>query len=98
MADFLILTTDVSDGPAIRGRVRDAHLAWLREPSEVRVLSAGPWLDHKDVMRGSMLVVSAPSRGALDTWMAEDPYAKAGLMAETEVRPFKLVIGRHDDA
>ena len=98
MADFLILTTDVADGPAIRGRVRDAHLAWLREPSPVRVLSAGPWLDSEDVMRGSMLVVSAPDRGALDTWMADDPYAKAGLMAAVDVRPFKLVIGRPGDA
>ena len=98
MADFLILTTDVADGPSIRARVRADHLAWLQEPSDVRVLGAGPWLDDTDVMRGSMLVVSAPDRGALDAWMADDPYARAGLMAEVEVRPFNLVIGRPDDA
>lgn len=96
MTDFLILSTDVADGPAIRARVRQDHLNWLTAPSECTVLSAGPWLDDTDVMRGSMLVVKAPSREALDVWMADDPYAKAGLPAEIDVRPFKLVIGRPD--
>ncbi|MGB3455415.1 MAG: YciI family protein [Litorimonas sp.] len=96
MPDFMILTRDVADGPAIRAQVRDAHLAWLNEPSDCTVLSAGPWLDDTDVMRGSLLVVKAPSREALDGWMANDPYAKAGLPADVDVRPFKLVIGRPD--
>lgn len=96
MPDFLIQTTDVADGPAIRARVRDAHLAWLREPSNVTVMAAGPWLDDTDVMRGSVLIAKAPSREALEAWMAEDPYAVAGLAESVEVRPFKLVIGRPD--
>jgi uncharacterized protein YciI len=96
MQDYMILSKDVADGPAIRARVRDDHLAWLREPSDCTVLSAGPWLDDTDVMRGSLLIVKAPSREALNEWMAEDPYAKAGLPADVDVRPFKLVIGRPD--
>ena len=98
MADFMILTRDVADGPAIRARVRDDHLAWLKRPSEVTVLSAGPWLDDTDVMRGSLLVVKAPSRSALDAWMDDDPYARAGLMESVDIRPFKLVIGRPEGA
>lgn len=94
MADFMILTRDVADGPSIRSRVRDDHLAWLKNPSNVTVLSAGPWLDDMDVMRGSLLVVKAPSRSALDAWMSDDPYARAGLMDSVDIRPFKLVIGR----
>ena len=96
MVDFIINTVDVVDGPAIRKRVRDDHLAWLKEPSDVTVMSAGPWLDDTNVMRGSVLIVKAPSRAALDAWLAQDPYAKAGLMKSVQVRPFKLVIGRPD--
>lgn len=94
MQDFMILTRDVPEGPTIRKEVRQAHLDWLKEPSDVTVLSAGPWLDDTDVMRGSLIIVKAPSRESLDQWMADDPYAKAGLPAEIDIRPFKLTIGR----
>ena len=96
MPDFMILTKDVPEGADIRKQVRQAHLQWLEEDSDVTVLTAGPWLDDTDVMRGSLLIVKAPTRKALDKWMAADPYAKAGLPAEVDVRPFKLVIGGPD--
>lgn len=92
----MILSRDVPNGPDIRARVRQDHLDWLKQPSDCTVLSAGPWLDDMDVMRGSLLIVKAPSREALDAWMADDPYAKAGLPEDIDVRPFKLVIGRPD--
>lgn len=94
MPDFMILSKDVPDGAAIRTRVRQDHLDWLKAPSDCTVLSAGPWLDDTNAMRGSLLIVKAPSRDALDAWMANDPYAKAGLPKNIDVRPFKLVIGR----
>ncbi|MEM7730260.1 MAG: YciI family protein [Pseudomonadota bacterium] len=96
MPDFMILSRDVADGASIRAAVRQDHLDWLKAPSDCTVLSAGPWLDDTDVMRGSLLIVKAPSREALDAWMADDPYAKAGLSADIDIRPFKLVIGRPD--
>jgi uncharacterized protein YciI len=97
MPDFMILSKDVADGPSIRAAVRQDHLDWLKTPSDCSVLSAGPWLDDTNAMRGSLLIVKAPSREALDAWMANDPYAKAGLPEEIDVRPFKLVIGRPDE-
>ncbi|WP_298918451.1 YciI family protein [uncultured Algimonas sp.] len=96
MPDFMILSKDVAEGPDIRARIRQDHLDWLGQPSNCTVLSAGPWLDDMDVMRGSLLIVKAPSREALEAWMAEDPYAVAGLSADIDVRPFNLVIGRPD--
>jgi uncharacterized protein YciI len=96
MADFMILSEDVADGPAIRAATRQNHLDWLKTPSDCTVLSAGPWLDDTNAMRGSLLIVKAPSREALDLWMADDPYFKAGLPKHIDVRPFKLVIGRPD--
>ena len=97
MSHFMILTKDGPDGPAIRKQVRQAHLQWLEKDSDISVVFAGPWLADTDVMRGSLLIVKAPSREALDKWIAEDPYAKAGLPEDIDVRPFKLVIGRPKD-
>jgi hypothetical protein len=94
MPDFMILTRDVPEGPSIRAKVRQDHLNWLEEPSDCTVLCAGPWLDDTDAMLGSLIIVKAPSREALDQWMANDPYAKAGLPETIDVRPFKLTIGR----
>ena len=45
-------------------------------------------------MRGFLLIVKAPSREALDVWLAQHPYAKAGLPDHVDIRPFKLIIGR----
>lgn len=90
----MILSRDIPDGPSIRARIRQDHLDWLKAPSDCTVLSAGPWLDNTDAMRGSLLIVKAPSREALDRWLADDPYAKAGLPQDIDIRPFKLVIGR----
>lgn len=96
MPDFMILSRDVPDGLSIRQKVRSDHLNWLKQPSDCVVMSAGPWLDDTDAMRGSLLIVKAPSREALDDWLAQDPYAKAGLPDHVDIRPFKLVIGRPD--
>ena len=96
MPDFMILTKDGDNGPAIRAAARQDHLDWLKKPSDCKVMCAGPWLDDMDAMVGSLLIVKAPSREALDTWMASDPYTKAGLPESVDVRPFKLVIGRPD--
>lgn len=97
MPDFIVLTRDCPDGPSIRAEVRPDHLEWLKQPSDCDVLAAGPWLDDTDAMRGSLLIVKAPSREALEAWMADDPYAKAGLPEDIDIRPFKFAIGRPPD-
>lgn len=93
----MILTEDCADGPAIRAAVRGDHLDWISKASDVRVMVAGPWLDDStSAMRGSLLIVKAPSREAVESWLKEDPYAKAGLPKSIDIRPFNLVIGRPD--
>lgn len=93
MALFLILCTDKPDARALRAATRPDHLAYLEEGG-VQVKLGGPWLDEGDGgPLGSMLVVEAADIAAARAFAAADPYARAGLFASVEVRPWRLVVG-----
>ena len=93
MALFMILCTDKPGARELRAATRPAHLAYLSS-GEVQVKLGGAWLDEADSgPLGSLLVVDAPDIAAARTFAAEDPYAKAGLFASVEVRPWRLAVG-----
>ena len=90
---FIVYTEDREDGLPIRQASREAHLEWLTANKGAKVLAAGPWLDDAGTMRGSLLIVEAADRAAIDAWAENDPYTKAGLPSKVMIRPFKWVIG-----
>ena len=92
--DFLIYAEDKSGSLQIRQAAREDHLAWLKAPSAVKLLTAGPWLDDQGVMRGSLLIVEADDKDTVIEWLSHDPYKAAGLTASVTVKAYKWVIGR----
>lgn len=90
---FIIYTEDKDDGLPIRQANRDAHLAWLKEDTAVKVLAAGPWLDDDGTMRGSLLIVEGDDKTSVIEWTQRDPYGKAHLPKSIMIKPFKWVIG-----
>ena len=79
---------------ADRQRLREAHRARLRahdHPVAVRI--GGPLLDEEGEMIGSMLVVEAETRGAVEAFLAGDPYVAAGLYAEMRITRFNWGLG-----
>ncbi|WP_026942242.1 YciI family protein [Hellea balneolensis] len=92
--EFIVYSADKPDGLHIRQSARDAHLAWLKAPSEIKPLVAGPWLDDEGVMRGSLLIVEAKDKQAVLDWLSGDPYKTAGLTASVDVKAYKWVIGK----
>jgi len=92
--DFIIYSEDKPDSLHIRQAARDDHLVWLKTPSAVTLLVAGPWLDDEGVMRGSLLIVEAMDKQTVLDWLADDPYKAAGLTASVMVKTYKWVIGR----
>lgn len=95
--EFFIYAEDKPDSLHIRQGAREDHLAWLKAPSDVKLLAAGPWLDDEGVMRGSLLIVDAENKKTVTDWLARDPYKAAGLTAAVTVKAYKWVIGRPVD-
>jgi uncharacterized protein YciI len=93
---FAVWATDEVGVLAARERVREAHRARLRAPGEhaVRVVAGGPTLDEAALtMNGTLLVVQADDIAAVRRYLADDPYALAGVYASVEVRPWRWGLG-----
>ena len=69
---------------------------WNGRSAKDIVRIAGPlFAEDGETPAGSLFVVEGESV-AVREWAAGDPYAKAGVFASVEIRPFKWVIGNPD--
>lgn len=89
---FVVQCLDKIFGEEIRLQNRPAHLEFLKANQE-KVVLAGPLLDEeRKRMVGSLLVLNIENRDDLADFLAQDPYAKAGLFVAQSVTPFKKVL------
>ena len=88
---YALICTDKPDHLSVRMDNREAHLAWLSGLGD-KLKGAGPFVDEKDAPTGSLLVIEAESREAIEALAPEDPYAKAGLFQSVEIRPWKWLL------
>lgn len=78
-------------GAEIRRANRAAHLEFVaRDPSIFRY--GGALLDESGKMVGSLMLVELPDRAALERFLAEEPYSKAGLFDPYYVRETRQVV------
>src|SRR5271170_202100 len=88
---FCLRCTDRTDLPGLRQEVRPKHVDYLTGLGK-QIVCAGPLLaDDAMTALGSLLIVEAPDRAAAEALAAGDPYAQAGLFAQTVIQPFRLV-------
>jgi uncharacterized protein len=85
---FAIICTDKPDSLAVRQANRPDHIAFLEGLGD-KLKAAGPFLDDAGNPHGSLVIIEADSRAEAEAAAALDPYAKAGLFAHVEVRPWK---------
>ncbi|GGA91786.1 hypothetical protein GCM10011491_19760 [Brucella endophytica] len=88
---FAILCNDKPDHLQLRLDTRPTHLDYLNNLGE-RLKFAGPFLDDDGKPNGSLIVVEADHIDAAKAIAAKDPYARAGLFASVEVRPWNWAI------
>jgi uncharacterized protein YciI len=84
---FIVTAIDKENSLPLRLSARDAHFAYARQSGCVRL--GGPFLNAKGDMAGSMIIFEAENLPAARQWHASDPYVKAGLFANSDVRPWK---------
>jgi uncharacterized protein YciI len=89
---FVAICLDKPNSLETRLANRAAHLAFLGErPGVVKL--GGPFLDSQGQLNGSMLILDLPDEAAARAFLADDPYARAGLFASVELRAYKPVLG-----
>lgn len=88
---FALICTDKADHLEVRKANREAHLAHIASSGVVEM--AGPFLNDKGEMSGSLVILEVGSKAEAEAWAAADPYAKAGLFAKVRIEEWKKVIG-----
>jgi uncharacterized protein YciI len=87
---FAVTIEDKPGMAATRRAVRAAHLAWLERHRAMLVL-AGPIMDGEGNSIGSVRVVDAPDRAAVQALTDGDPFATAGCFARVAINPYRIV-------
>jgi len=93
---YAIICTDKPDSLPLRLETRPAHRDHLKALGDVLKI-AGPFTNEDGShMNGSLLIVEADSLEDAKAIAERDPYAKAGLFAGVQVKPWNWAIGNPD--
>jgi uncharacterized protein YciI len=91
---FAAICTDKPGSLDKRKANRPEHLAYLKSLGDALVL-AGPFTEEDGTsMNGSLIVVEAASLADARKIIDGDPFAKAGIFANVEIRPWLWSINR----
>lgn len=88
---FALMAYDKDGALDVRMAQRPAHLEYLDRTGVVK--QAGPFLDADGNPCGSLIVLDVDDMAAAQTWADNDPYAKAGLFRDVQIKAWKQVIG-----
>jgi len=89
---YAVICTDKPNSVAIRKAKRSEHVEYLQSLGDTLIL-AGPFTQADgETMNGSLIVIEADSLDAARKIAAGDPFAKVGLFASVEIRPWLLVL------
>ena len=88
---FALICTDKPQSLELRLSVRPDHLKYL-ESLGTALKAAGPFTGDAGQPIGSLVVIEAADRAAATAMAEADPYARAGLFAAVDIRPWKWLI------
>jgi uncharacterized protein YciI len=86
---FAIHCLDKPGALATRLTHYDSHKEHLASTSDVAIVVSGPLLaDDGTTMIGSLFIVDADDRDAVERFHATDPFFRAGVWGHVEIHPF----------
>ena len=92
---FALICTDKPGHLETRLANRPAHVAFLEGlNAQKRLGFAGPFLDGEGKPNGSLVVIEADDLASAEALAAQDPYARAGLFATVEIRPWSWTFNK----
>jgi uncharacterized protein YciI len=93
---YALLCNDKPDHLQLRLDTRTAHLDYLNGLGD-RLKFAGPFLGDGARPNGSLVVIDAADLASAEDIAANDPYARAGLFASVDIRPWNWAIKNPDN-
>jgi uncharacterized protein YciI len=87
LTHFVLRCVDAPEVKAQRAALREAHVAHVRGAGVTKL--AGPLLDERGEIVGSMLVIEAEDLAAAQAFAAEDPYNQGGVFQSVEIQPYR---------
>ncbi len=95
---FSVYRLDRQDGQAavVRAETRPLHRAYM-DQFAARVRLGGPVLDEAGQACGGLMVIEAENLQAVHEMVRNDPFEKAGLSAQIDIREFRWQTRRPDD-
>jgi uncharacterized protein len=95
---YALICTDKPNSLALRKAKRPEHVAYLQSLGQTLVL-AGPLTEADgETMNGSLVVIEAASLQDAEKIAAGDPFAKAGVFASVDIRPWLWTLSRPQDS
>jgi uncharacterized protein len=84
---FVVLGRDKPGMGAIRAKVRPAHRSYgKRKNLPARLLAGAPLTEDDGItMIGTMLVLEAPDREAVEAYLEKDPYVTADIFERLDI-------------
>lgn len=89
---FMVAAFDKPGMLETRVDKRPEHLDYLKSLGE-RIKIGGAMLNDDDQPLGSLLIIEADDRAAIETLVAADPFAKAGVFERVDIRPWRGSVG-----
>lgn len=78
---FAIMAWDRPGMSDLRRATKQRHVEHLdAAASDLRVLQSGPLLDDEGTEVGSLIIVDAPDRSAVEAFCEADPYTQADMV------------------
>lgn len=91
---FVVWSTHAAGTEETRRDKSDAMKAYLHNHSRVTLHHGGATLDDDaETVVGGLMIIEAPSLELALTFVAESPFAKAGILAESHVQPWNWLTG-----
>jgi uncharacterized protein len=89
---FALTCNDKPGHLQLRLDTRSEHVAFLNDLNAKGMLKfAGPFLDPEGKPNGSLVVIETDDAAAAKALADADPYAKVGLFASVDIRPWNWV-------
>jgi uncharacterized protein len=96
MPHYIVHCLDAPDGLPRRLEHYEAHKAYLTA-APVRILVSGPLVsDDGETMIGSLFLIEAETRAAVEAFNAGDPFYKAQVWASINIHRFHKRVDQRD--